>query len=315
MSSLIEQIRELAIQDLLGIRAFKNGWADRRAFFAGRLGASKTLTREDIIRLGEVLSKGFAVIGAGDRSQGGVSSAGAVWEALVVWYLNLCLAGTHAVCVRGKKHAPSPVRDSLTILHESTILRSEPDVLIFSGKGLASLPRESSIAEAHKAVDKWCESNFSSLGVINIQCKTNWNDNAQIPMLWNMLYNQARKGAIIPNGFSIGKSGYSLMNLGHFGYAFMTVPTQKKGPAGYKPMGMEVLRVKSMTAGNYWGYPSRNAVCSCISELFSFFTRNRLVFPNVADVGSAAAKAMALHGTGLIDPEKLLFPSHPAVTV
>lgn len=308
MSSLIEQIREHAVQDLLGIKAFENGWEDRKAFFEKRLGSSDSVTRQDIIQLGEALSEGFSLKGSKDRSQGGVSSAGAVWEALVVWYLNLCLAGTHAVCVRGAKHAPSPVKDSLTILHESTILRSEPDVIIFSGKGLSDLPRESSLSKAHDAMDRWCASNYSSLGVVNIQCKTNWNDNAQIPMLWNMLYNQARKGAIIPNGFSIGKAGYSLMNLGHFGYAFMTVPTQKKGPNGYKPMGMDVLRVKSMTAGNYWGHPSKNAICSCISEIYSFFTKNRHAFPNIADVAAAAAKAIESGGSDQLSVQKLLFP-------
>jgi len=308
MSSLIEQIREHAVQDLLGIKAFKNGWEDRKAFFEKRLGSPGSVTRQDVIQLGEVLSEAFSLKGSKDRSQGGVSSAGAVWEALVVWYVNLCLAGTHAVCVRGAKHAPSPVKDSLTILHESTILRSEPDVIIFSGKGLSALPRESSLNKAHEAINQWCASNYSSLGVVNIQCKTNWNDNAQIPMLWNMLYNQARKGAIIPNGFSIGKSGYSLMNLCHFGYAFMTVPTQKKGPQGYKPMGMDVLRVKSMTAGNYWGHPSKNAVCSCISEIFSFFTKNRNAFPNIADVGKATAKAIETGSSEQFSVQKLLFP-------
>ena len=24
---------------------------------------------------------------------------------------------------------------------------------------------------------------------MNLQCKTNWNDNAQIPMLWDLIYN------------------------------------------------------------------------------------------------------------------------------
>jgi hypothetical protein len=98
------------------------------------------------------------------------------------------------------------------------------------------------------------------------------------------------------------------MNLGHFGYAFMTVPTQKKGPNGYKPMGMDVLRVKSMTAGNYWGHPSKNAICSCISEIFSFFTKNRHAFPNIADVGGAAAKAIESGCSDQLNVQKLLFP-------
>ena len=104
-----------------------------------------------------------------------------------------------------------------------------------------------------------------------------------------MLYNQARKGALIPNGFSIGRNGYSLKNLSIFGYAFVTVPTQKKGPQGYKSENLDVMRVKTMSAGNYWGHPSRNGVCMSLAEFFNFFNRNTAVFPNVSDVGKVAA--------------------------
>jgi len=127
-------------------------------------------------------------------------------------------------------------------------------------------------------------------------------------MLWNMLYNQARKGATIPNGFTVGCSGFSLMSLGHFGYAFATVPTNTKGPGGYKPTALEVLRVKSMTAGNYWGHPTRKSVCSSLSELFHFFTRNGVVFPKIAEVGEHAARAIQAGGASEFAVDKLLFP-------
>lgn len=141
------------------------------------------------------------------------------------------------------------------------------------------------------------EESFDKVGLVNFQCKTNWNDNAQIPMLWNMLYNQARKGAVIPNGFSIGRNGYSLKNLGFFGYAFATVPTQKKGPHGYKPENLDVMRVKTMSAGNYWGHPTRNGVCFSLGEFFNYFNRHSVVFPNVADVGRVAAESLKAGGT------------------
>ena len=39
-----------------------------------------------------------------------------------------------------------------------------------------------------KVMDALCEKHFTSLEIHIIQCKTNWNDNAQIPMLWDMVY-------------------------------------------------------------------------------------------------------------------------------
>jgi len=308
MNSLIEQIREEAVQDLLRIKAFKKDWKKRSSYLRSKLPPDGKISSRSLMELGQHLSPVFQLQGAKDRSQGSLSSGGSVWEAMVVWYLNLCLVGTRAVCLRGGTLCPQPVKDALSILHENTVLRSEPDVLIISSELLKSAPRVDRRADILPIANAIVGDHFSSLGIINIQCKTNWNDNAQTPMLWNMLYNQARKGAVIPNGFNIGRQGFSLMNLGHFGYAFATVPTQTKGPDGYKPTALEVLRVKSMTAGNYWGHPTKASVCSCLSELFTFFTRNRLVFPNVADIGVHAADAMNKKIEGQYDSEKLLFP-------
>lgn len=286
--NLAEQLRGFALQDLDLIKSFKAGWPDRAAYFDSLL-ANGPITRSVILALGDHLSGAFRLEGSNDRSQGSLSSAGAVWEALVVWYLNLCLAGTHAVCIRGGKLIPKCLCDALSICFESSVLRSEPDVVVVSCEKLLMVPPQESRKKAIEMAAAIVEANFATTGLVNIQCKTNWNDNAQIPMLWNMLYNQARKGAVIPNGFTIGSSGHTLSGLGHFGYAFVTVPTQKKAPHGYKSQSVEVLRAKTMTAGNYWGYPSKNGVCQSIREFFGFFSRNPKVFPAVAEIAVAAA--------------------------
>jgi hypothetical protein len=224
--------------------------------------------------------------------QGSLSSAGSTWEALVVWYLNFCLVGTRAVCVRGAPLSPKPIRDALSVCFENSVLRSEPDVILISSEALAKAPAVKNRKEMLEKAGEVIEESFDKTGLVNFQCKTNWNDNAQIPMLWNMLYNQARKGALIPNGFSIGRHGFSLQNLGFFGYSFVTVPTQKKGPQGYKPENLDVMRVKTMTAGNYWGHPTRSGVCFSLAEFFNYFNRNTAVFPNVADIGKFAAASL-----------------------
>lgn len=288
MPNLAEQLRSLALHDLELIKSYKAGWSGRSTLFESIL-EKGPVTRSNILALGDHLSDAFRSGGANDRSQGSLSNAGAVWEALVVWYLNLCLAGTHAVCIRSGKLIPKSMCDALSVCFESSVLRSEPDVVVVSCEQLLIVPPQNSRNKAIESAAEIVEANFASAGLINIQCKTNWNDNAQIPMLWNMLYNQARKGAVVPNGFTIGTNGHTLSGLGHFGYAFVTVPTQKKAPNGYKPQSVEVLRAKTMTAGNYWGYPSKNGVCMSLREFFGFFSRNPKVFPAVSDIAVAAA--------------------------
>ena len=85
-SNLIEQLRASSTQSLLKINKFKEGLPSRTAFIKSKLGGR---SRAEIIQLGNYLSEAFLLLGRKDRSQGGLSSAGAVWEALVVWYLNL----------------------------------------------------------------------------------------------------------------------------------------------------------------------------------------------------------------------------------
>tara|TARA_Y100000588_G_scaffold288856_1_gene307370 strand:- start:14 stop:877 length:864 start_codon:yes stop_codon:yes gene_type:complete len=274
---------------LFGLKAFGGQWKTRQARILSLIG--KRPRKADILKLGDSLSDIFKLTGSGSRTQASLSSAGTTWEALVVWYLNLCLYKTEAVCIRGSRLSPSPISDALSVCHESAILRSEPDVIVLCSSALANAPGESSMAKMKKSMDEIIEDNFDEVGLVNLQHKTNWNDNSQIPMLWNMLYNQARKGAVIPNGFSIGRNGFSLKNLGHFGYGFVTVPSQSGGPSSFQPSHLCVLRVRSMSAGNYWGYPTKSGVSYSMREFFNFFNKNPSVFPDTSTVGKGAVQA------------------------
>lgn len=289
MENLVEQMRTEVLSGLFST-SFANDWEIRKSFLRDNI--KSQIRKNDLIALGSLLSEAFALSGKNDRSQGGVSSAGVVWESLIVWYLNLCLLGTNSVAIRGAPLCPTPIKDALSVCFENTILRSEPDVLVLSSDALMQAAPLASKTMMLKVASNILEDNFQELGVVNFQCKTNWNDNAQIPMLWNMLYNQAKKGALIPNGFSIGRNGHTLKNLGYFGYGFVTVPTGKRGTAPYKPTSLCVMRVRTMSAGNYWGCPTVSGVSLSLAEFFNVFNRNAKVFPNVADVGAKAAELL-----------------------
>jgi hypothetical protein len=279
------------------IKSFERAWEKRRSLLRARLG--KHPLPRDVTALSDHLAEAFHAHGEGNRGQSGVSEAGQAWEALVVWYLNLCLLGTHAVCLPSEL-CPKPISDALSLYLEHSALRSEPDVVLVSASVLSRAKVEPDSAAALAKASDIVGDNFGNTGVINLQCKTNWKDNAQIPMLWNMLYDQARSGVPMPKGFHIGYNLRTIRNLAFFGYAFVTVPTGR-GPSAYEPTHMPVKRVRAMTAGNYWGHPSKNGVCSSLSALFDFLNGTPNIFPNVADVGSRAAYSLGPGNPGIAD--------------
>lgn len=309
MTNLIEQIRGQVIGTVLSVPSFDKSWKIRRSLIRKKLGTKPT--RSQVLSLSDSLAEFFECTGKGDRSQGSVSSSGTVWECLVTYYLNLCLAGTDAICLRNNKVIPNCIVDAMSVHYQSDTLASEPDIVILSLKGLSGIAGEPSIEKQNEKFSKVVEERYSQVGVINLQCKTNWNDNAQVPMLWNMLYTQAAKGAIIKNGFSMGVHGHSLKNLAYFSYGFITVPSN--GPDDYKSDSVKVSRVKGLSGGNFWGHSSKKGVARSLSEVFDLnFNRDHNVFPNVADIGNAAVASMAkgheIEGNdfGLSDPEESL---------
>jgi hypothetical protein len=109
---------------------------------------------------------------------------------------------------------------------------------------------------------------FSEFGLGIIQCKTNWNDSAQIPMLWDMVYSSDGFGK---RNITVGTSAYSIRDLQSFWYAFATVPTTR-GP--FTSTKTNVLRVRGISGGNYWGQPTKSSVASSIKEIFCRNFRN-----------------------------------------
>ena len=110
------------------------------------------------------------------------------------------------------------------------------------------------------------ERDFSEIEIHIIQCKTNWNDNAQIPMLWDAVYS----ANTFRNGISVGTDGYSIHDTKRFTYSFVTVPSnqiERDGRQMYKLTSTSVLRVTNLSGGNYWGLPSKQGIASSVKEL------------------------------------------------
>ncbi|MDB9969140.1 hypothetical protein OAE08_05705, partial [Gammaproteobacteria bacterium] len=104
----------------------------------------------------------------------------------------------------------------------------------------------------------------------------NWNDNAQIPMLWDMVYSAKGFGRSV----TVGSKGRSIESFASFTYSFVTVPSQKD-IAGYKVTSTAVNRVKHISGGNYWGLPNKQGVADSLNE---FIGRNLIAHIPDADL-------------------------------
>lgn len=296
--SLVEMIREKVVSGSFNTqnfnRAFHRNW--KPAINSFILSTTTTYSPNGIFDLGDNLSNIFFTTRGTGRgghtttasANSTLSAAGHAWENLVTWYLNLCLAGTNAVAVKYKSLIPESVRDSLTVQYGTYYSTSEMDIVVLvfpnlaeysvdfsrlrlSGSTVSVVPigaggRKPAFSQV---LNTLCDRDFIQLSVGIIQCKTNWNDSVQVPMLWDMIYSASRAGTSFrsPTPIAVGRSGRSIRSLSDFSYSFVTVPTNNY--TSYSPSGLPVMRIQNVSGGNYWGYASVPRVALSLKEIFN----------------------------------------------
>lgn len=255
---MIEGLRQKTIQSILEMGTFRACWPIWSQSISER---TDCLTDPDkIYALGSQLAEIFKLTGSAGRDQGSLSGGGAAWEGLVCWYLNLVMTNSRAVVVKQRKNLiPTAIASAMTVTYKNVATNTESDL---SGLVFPDDPSLLTAAYDHGILDQIVSKRIREFSLHNIQCKTNWNDNAQIPMLWDMIY-QFR--GVKAHSVHIGSNGYDLDDLGGFTYSFVTVPSQSKE---IRPNSMQVRRVESLSGGNYWGRPSQAGVAASLSEIF-----------------------------------------------
>ncbi|MBW3140462.1 hypothetical protein KUV56_13240 [Ferrimonas balearica] len=261
-----EILRNTVISEILSLSTVQNVWPTWNKQIHSIVGSS-TLKSSDLNKIGDNLYKIFKSTSNG-RGQSDVSSGGAAWEALVCWYLNLCLIGSRTVVIKSKKaNIPKCISDSINVNYGNFTSNTESDLLAitFPDTHELSLPFSGSHKDLMRILTDAVEQRFIETELGIIQCKTNWNDNAQIPMLWDLIY--------ASTGFSsaakVGTNGFSHTKLKKFTYSFVTVPTVE--PSKFKATSTPVMRVKNLSGGNYWGLPTKSGVAS---NLFGIIQSN-----------------------------------------
>lgn len=283
------------------------------------IGLTTTMTSkqhaEKIFTLGEHLRDIFYSTkdsSSSGRQQGELSSGGYLWERLVAYYLNYCLANTRTVVFTGAT-AFDAVKTAVTFndmdstsevdllaitfpehpdfqIDVTTVKNSLKDIYPAS-----SVPAELSFIHNNRLGEKnvteklanyLISENYSELGIHVIQCKTNWNDIIQTPMLWSLVYYLSRDNVTLPisSNINFGSGLYTLPRLNDFTYSFVSVPTQNNGEYEEDPVkaaqllssfndkfsetNLPVRRAKLIRGGYYWGLPKHNTIYP-VSELLN----------------------------------------------
>lgn len=274
--NIIEYLREQAIKGLFATSGFSGNWNTWRNEVNSLI---PNKSARQIFDLGDNLSNIFKSTASG-RDQSGVSIGGASWEALVCWYLNLCLIGRRTVVIKhSKKLIPAPISDAITVNYNNFTSNTESDLVAITFPDREEYTMDKlniAVNDANNVLvptmikkkfnmnqilDALAHRDFSDIEIHIIQCKTNWNDNAQIPMLWDMIYS----ANAFRNNIKVGKNGYSIHDVNRFSYSFVTVPTVDLDKI--KATSTCVKRVYNLSGGNYWGLPSQSNVASSIKEL------------------------------------------------
>ena len=280
--SIVEYIRRTVVTELFEMNSFNNGWNVWRNEINKHI---PHLNPQNLIDLGDKLGDVFLKTGVPGRSQSIVSGAGNAWEALICWYLNICLIGSRTVVIKQKVTlVPEPIRQALTVSYgtfpsgtESDLIAiTFPDREVYYGdkSDISVRDNNGNIVPVYKGrnnrfnykeiIDVLISQHFNDCEVGVIQCKTNWNDNAQIPMLWDMVY---FSDGFRRHNITVGTSSYSVRHLKEFTYSFVSVPTVKLEK--FTPNSTSVRRVQNLSGGNYWGFPTVPSVANSIKDIFA----------------------------------------------
>ena len=277
--NIIEELRKKVIQGLPVNDATKEAW---KAIYTPLLGDNPNSA--DILNLGKHLRDFFhSTRGDGGRGQSEVSQAGAVWESLVVWYINLCCTGSRVVAFKGLANVPTIMKEAVSVTYGTLPCTAEPDVIVlifpdrpvYTDSSLVSSFNNRQGNYSERLLNVEVKNDFSLFEMGVIQCKTNWNENAQIPMLWDIIY-KTPIGRL--QGIKVGTPPYSIVYV-PFTYAFVTVPTNKLEL--YKPTSLPVARVKNLSGGNYWGVDSASGVALSLDYIFQANYSNGFVRGNI----------------------------------
>lgn len=295
--NLIEEYRKACVLELFSTGAFGGSFPTWQTQIRD---LCPTPSANEIFDLGDHLRDIFLTTNAGGgRTQNAVAGGGAGWEGIICWYLNLCNIGRRTIIIKHKKELiPQCVSDAMTVNYGNFPSNSESDLIAITfpdrpeySTDVSTLALNDSAGNSIKIfknngtlnlkaiINELGKRDFNDLGINIIQCKTNWNDNAQVPMLWDMVYCATR----LPTNVTVGRNGYSIHNVASFMYSFITLPSNRIEL--FAASSTCVKRVENLSGGNYWGLPTMPNVAASVKEILNRNFINGHRFNHLTTIG------------------------------
>ena len=276
---LAEKLRKISIENIADDKKkFNKNWPLINTEIKSRIGQKiENVTGKKIFDLGDCYREIFMSLMPSDiknkREQKDLAIGGDGWERMVGWYLNLCLINTRAIVFKKKnEYFSKKILNAVTVDIKGNQIQSESDLV-----GMVIPEGLSFDIEEHHSEKKFLElfreftdDNYQNFELCAIQCKTNFADDVERPLLYQILYSLPRQLDI---GIKIGIEGIHVNDFKNFKYSFVTVPTQK-GERIPKPHSAPAIRSSLFTGGNYWGMPSQEGAAKSLKEFtnVNFFT-------------------------------------------
>ena len=271
---IAEKLREIAVGKLFEKeKKFTNNWKKLEIRIKSKIGKKiDEVTGEKIFNLPDDLREIFFSLlpkkTKNKRSQDLLPIAGDGWERTVAWYLNLCLVNTRAVVFKKRKaFFSNKILNSLTVNINGKHILSESDLIGIIIPENANLKLEKSEKNFLKSFREFTDYNYKEFELFGIQCKTNFADDVERPLLYQVLYNLPTQLDI---GIKIGVNGAHVSDFKNFKYSFITIPSQKADRIPNKDTA-PAIRAQLFSGGCYWAMPSKNGVANSLKE---FMNRN-----------------------------------------
>ena len=289
-AAIISTLSELLRNSMFGFLnsgSFGNFVETRRAFLVSRqLDNWQETPTESIEQLGASLADMFLLAHGGkngQRDNSSVAIAGALWESLVIAYLNTVLAGSSAVVIKGVAHVPVAFREMFTISGPSGIVSPSYSTFVLDHPCL-SQSVDSGTTSWDKELTHWLDNEIrrepEQASVILLDCRTNFSDLVKETVLYDWLLNILAKGQfpdqMLPQYQSIELIEL-LPRLGSLSVALVT--GQRRA---IKPSAAPARRGMALTGKTFWGLETVDGVASCLSS----FKRIQQTLGNLRASGS-----------------------------
>ncbi len=97
--NIIEYARQCSVSELYKMKSFRDSWNTWRNYINNNF-LSSPPTANQLYDLGDHLRDTFKTTGQPGRGEDVLSAGGNCWEALICWYLNLCLIGRRTFVIK-----------------------------------------------------------------------------------------------------------------------------------------------------------------------------------------------------------------------